>query len=54
MTFIGSGGLRVLVEFCKTIDPGHVLLFNPQSQVANVLNLTGVLRGTNLILGYAN
>ena len=52
LTFIGSDGLRLLIEFCQTIDPGHVILLNAQTQVQHVLRLTGVLRASNLILGW--
>ena len=54
LTFMGADGLRVLLEFCQAIGTGHVVLFNAQSQVVNVLKVTGVLRGTNLIFGYSN
>ena len=54
LTFIGSDGLRVLIEFCQTIDPGHVILLNAQTQVQHVLRLTGVLRSSNLILGWGD
>ena len=54
LTFIGSDGVRALVEFCKAVGTAHVVLLNPQVQVLNVLRLAGVLRGTNLMLGYSN
>jgi len=54
LSFMGSDGLRVLLEFCKAIGSGHVVLFNAQSQVVHVLTIAGALRGSNLILGYSS